>query len=78
VARSNPHRIVLSEEQERELARRAGAYSGQWREVVCAKAILLAAEGLSNAAIAERRADRDPGRMEFARLDLDRLLDRLD
>jgi hypothetical protein len=41
---------MLSEEQERELARRAGACSGQWREVVRAKAILLAAEGLSNAA----------------------------
>jgi hypothetical protein len=54
VARSSPYRIVLSEEQERELARRAGAYSGQWRDVVRAKAILLAAEGLSNAAIAER------------------------
>jgi transposase-like protein len=45
---------VLSVEQRRELARRAGAYSGPWRDVVRAKAILLAAEGLSNAAIAER------------------------
>ena len=54
MARSSPYRIVVSAEQERELARRASAYSGSWRDVVRAKAILLAAEGLSNAAIAER------------------------
>ncbi|MDQ6805293.1 MAG: helix-turn-helix domain-containing protein [Actinomycetota bacterium] len=45
---------MLSSEQERELARRAGAYSGLYRDVVRAKAILLAAEGLSNAQVAER------------------------
>jgi len=50
----SPHRIVLSSEQERELARRAAAYSGPYRDVVRAKAILLAAQGLSNQAIAER------------------------
>ncbi|MCA1701684.1 MAG: helix-turn-helix domain-containing protein [Actinobacteria bacterium] len=44
----------MSAKQERELARRAGAYSGPWRDVVRAKAILLASEGASNAAIAER------------------------
>jgi hypothetical protein len=44
----------LSAEQERELARRVGAYSGPWRDVVRAKAILLAAQGLANAEIAER------------------------
>jgi hypothetical protein len=54
VARSSPHRIVLSDEQRRELAHRAAAYSQPWRDVVRAKAILLAADGLSNAVIAER------------------------
>ena len=52
--RSSPYRITLSEEQERELARRAAAYAGPWRDVVRAKAILLAAQGVSNQAIAER------------------------
>ena len=33
---------------------RAAAYSGPYRDVVRAKAILLAAEGLSNTEIAER------------------------
>jgi transposase len=54
VARSSPYRIELTVEQERELSRRAAAYSGPWRDVVRAKAILLAAQGLANAAIAER------------------------
>lgn len=54
MARSSPYRIVLDTEQERELRRRAAAYSGPWRDVVRARAMLLAAEGLSNAAIAER------------------------
>jgi DNA-binding CsgD family transcriptional regulator len=54
VARSSPYRIALSSEQERELARRAAAYSGPYRDVVRAKAILLAAEGRSNAEVAER------------------------
>jgi DNA-binding CsgD family transcriptional regulator len=54
VARSSPYRIELTAEQERELRRRAAAYSGPWRDVVRAKAILLAGQGVSNAAIAER------------------------
>ena len=53
--RSSPYRIALSEEQERELApprrRLLGAMA---RDVVRAKAILLAAQGLSNRVIAER------------------------
>jgi len=54
VARSSPYRIEPTVEQERELRRRAASYSGPWRDVVRAKAILLAAQGLPNAAIAER------------------------
>jgi len=54
VARSSPYRIVVYGEQERELRRRAAAYSGPWRDVVRARAILLAAEGVGNALIADR------------------------
>ena len=50
----SPHTVVLSEEQRRELERRAAAYSGPYRDVVRAKAILLAADGLQNTEIAER------------------------
>ncbi|MCA1698113.1 MAG: helix-turn-helix domain-containing protein, partial [Actinobacteria bacterium] len=49
-----PYRIALSGEQERELMRRAGAYSSAWRDVVRAKAILLAVQGLANAQIADQ------------------------
>jgi DNA-binding CsgD family transcriptional regulator len=54
VTRSSPYLIELSPAQERALSQRAAAYSGPWRDVARAKAILLAAQGLSNAAIAER------------------------
>jgi DNA-binding MarR family transcriptional regulator len=54
MAQSSPHRVVLSDQQRRELERRAAAYSGPYRDVVRAKAILSAAEGLSNTEIAER------------------------
>ena len=50
----SPHTVVLSEEQRRELERRAVAYSGPYRDVVRAKAMLLAADGLANTEIAER------------------------
>jgi Winged helix-turn helix len=49
-----PHEVVLTGEQRRELERRAATYSDPYRDVVRAKAILLAAEGLSNTEIAER------------------------
>ena len=47
MAQTSPHQVVLSDEQRRELERRAAAYSGPYRDVVRAKAILLAADGLS-------------------------------
>lgn len=50
----SPHTVVLSGEQRQALERRAAAYSGPYRDVVRAKAILLAADGLSNTEIAER------------------------
>ena len=54
MAQTSPHQVVLSDEQRRELERRAAAYSGAYRDVVRAKGILLAAEGLANTEIAER------------------------
>ena len=53
---SSPHQVVLSDEQRRALERRARAYSGPHRDVVRAKAILLAADGFANTEIAERLA----------------------
>lgn len=54
VGRSSPYRIAVSEDQRRELERRGASYSQPWRDVVRAKAVLLAARGLSNAEISER------------------------
>jgi DNA-binding MarR family transcriptional regulator len=54
MAQTSPHQVVLTGEQRRELERRAAAYSGPYRDVMRAKAILLAAEGVSNTEIAER------------------------
>lgn len=54
MAGKSPYEVVLSEEQRRELERRAAAYSGPYRDVVRAKAILYAAEGMSNQEIATR------------------------
>src|SRR5436190_859935 len=52
MAQRSPHQVVLSDEQRCELERRAAAYSGPYRDVVRAKAILLAVGGLSNTTIA--------------------------
>src|SRR5215207_7882423 len=54
MAGRTPYEVVLSDEQRAELERRAAAYSGPYRDVVRAKAILYAAEGMSNQEIAER------------------------
>ena len=54
MAGRTPYEVVLSDEQRGELERRAAAYSGPYRDVVRAKAILYAAEGMSNQEIAER------------------------
>jgi hypothetical protein len=52
--RSSPFRIQLSRQEELELHRRAGKYTLPYFEVVRAKMILLAAEGISNDEIASR------------------------
>jgi hypothetical protein len=52
--RSSPYTIVLSMREEDELRRRAARYTLPYFEVVRARMILLAAEGLPNDQIAAR------------------------
>jgi hypothetical protein len=52
--RTSPYSIVLAPEEERELQRRANRYTLPYYQVVRAKMILLAAEGLRNDQIATR------------------------
>jgi hypothetical protein len=52
--RSSPYSIILSGNEERELRRRAAKYTLPYFEVIRAKMILLAAEGLPNDQIAAR------------------------
>jgi transposase-like protein len=51
---ASKYRIELSETERVELRRRAGQYTRAHREVVRAKIVLLAAQGVSNAEIARR------------------------
>ncbi|MHB8256103.1 MAG: helix-turn-helix domain-containing protein [Acidiferrobacterales bacterium] len=50
--RTSPHLIVLSRHEARELSRRAAKYTLPYYQVIRAKMILLAADGLSNDEIA--------------------------
>ena len=52
--RSSPFQISLSAQEERELHRRAAKYTLPYFEVLRARMVLLAAEGLSNDQIASR------------------------
>lgn len=52
--RSSPFRIDLSRQEERELRRRAAKYTLPYFEVLRARMILLAAQGLPNDEIAAR------------------------
>ena len=52
--RESPYRIVLTEEERGELAKRAKKYTLPYFSVSRAKMILLAAQGLSNDEIANR------------------------
>lgn len=56
--RSSPYSILLSTAEQRELRRRAARYTLPYFEVVRAKMILLAAEGLPNDEIAARLDSR--------------------
>ena len=52
--RHSPFRIKLTRAERRELAARARKYTSPYRDVIRAKLVLLAAEGLSNDVIAVR------------------------
>ena len=52
--RVSPYRIELTPAERKELEARAGRYTSSYREVVRAKIILLAAQGVSNEVIAGR------------------------
>lgn len=52
--RKSPYEIILSDEEELRLREMAGKYTLPYFEVVRAKAILLAAQGVENREIGER------------------------
>lgn len=52
--RRSPYRIILTAEEEKQLRKTAQKYTSPYCEVVRAKTILLAAEGLENKAIGLR------------------------
>ena len=52
--RCSPYVIELTASERAELARRARRYTSPYREVIRAKIVLLASQGLSNEAIATR------------------------
>jgi transposase-like protein len=54
MARNSPYRIELSAGARKTLEAVAGKYSSPYRDVVRAKVVLYAAQGLSNEAIAAR------------------------
>jgi transposase len=54
VPRHSPFRIELTREERRALEARARKYTSPYRDVIRAKLVLLAAEGLSNDVIAVR------------------------
>ena len=54
--RHSPFRIQLTREERRELEARARKYTSPYRDVIRAKLVLLASEGLANDIIAARLA----------------------
>jgi len=56
--RVSPYRVLLSVDERRELDRRANQYTLPYYQVIRAKMILLAHEGLSNDKIADRLSTR--------------------
>jgi transposase len=54
VPRHSPFRIALTREERRTLEARARKYTSPYRDVIRAKLVLLAAEGLSNDVMAAR------------------------
>jgi hypothetical protein len=58
VSRTSPYIIKLNEEERRVLEERAAKYTLPYREVVRARVVLMASEGLRNDEIAERLSMR--------------------
>lgn len=56
--KQSPYNIVLTEEEERELQRRANKYTLPYFEVLRAKMILMAAQGMANDDIARTLSTR--------------------
>lgn len=54
MSRSSPFRIVLTSEEQETLEARARRYTSPYRDVIRAKVVLFAAQGLSNDVIATR------------------------
>ena len=54
MARESPYRIVLSEKEQEQLKEMARSYTSPYWQVVRAKLVLLAAQGLRNKQIATR------------------------
>jgi DNA-binding NarL/FixJ family response regulator len=54
VPRQSPFTIDLASAERRELRRRAAQYRAPYRDVIRARIVLMAAEGLQNKEIAER------------------------
>ena len=52
--RESPYEITLRKDEEKHLRAKAGKYTSPYWEVIRAKIILLAAEGLENREIGER------------------------
>jgi len=50
----SPYTIILSSAEKAELERMARRYTGPYKNVIRAKIILMAAEGMENKAIAEK------------------------
>lgn len=56
--RESPYKIVLTEDEQRELRRRATKYTLPYFEVLRARMILMAAQGMANDDIAQALATR--------------------
>lgn len=78
--RTSPYAVVLSPGEKEELTTQSRRYTSPYESVVRAKAILMAAEGLTNKAIGERlslpRQIVSKWRKRFCRERLDGLRDR--
>jgi transposase len=70
LSRSSPFNIVLTSEEQEKLEARSRKYTSPYRDVIRAKVILFAAQGLSNDIIATRldtpRQIVSKGRKRFA------------